>query len=66
MAEQQVVPGVGRRCIGFEPFENVCAYTATVQPALLWCERCEALRRKHLDAAFASISEGFLGRETSE
>lgn len=48
-----------RRCIGFEPFEGICTYSATVLPACLWCERCEKLRRAHLDKQIAAISKLF-------
>jgi hypothetical protein len=57
-AEQQVVAGK-RRCIGFAPHEGTCSWAATVQPALLWCQRCETLRRESLDRQFAEVSALF-------
>jgi hypothetical protein len=48
-----------RRCIGFGAHEGTCSGTATVGPALLWCRRCETLRREHLDRQFAEIKALF-------
>lgn len=35
---------------------------ATVQPALLWCQRCETLRREHITAQMAEVSKLFEGK----
>jgi hypothetical protein len=39
-----------KRCIGWGEHKGTCAYSATVQPAFLWCPRCEALRIETITA----------------
>jgi hypothetical protein len=48
-----------KRCIGFGEHEGICAYSATVQPALLWCQRCEALRIETITAQMDKIAASF-------
>jgi hypothetical protein len=61
MSEQQVVAGQ-RRCIGFGEHDGTCGYSATAQPALLWCQRCETLRREYITGQMAEISKSFEGK----
>jgi hypothetical protein len=48
-----------KRCIGFGQHEGICAYSATVQPALLWCQRCETLREEAITVQMENITAGF-------
>ena len=43
------------RCLGFGQFENKCD-AAVVSPALLWCPRCDALRRDHISAQLNTLA----------
>lgn len=48
-----------RRCIGFGEHEGLCSYSATVHPALLWCQRCEALRVEHVTEQMGALAGSF-------
>jgi hypothetical protein len=54
------------RCIGYGEFDNRrkngpgCHNPADANSALLWCKRCEKLRREHITQQFAEINAGFV------
>jgi hypothetical protein len=47
-----------RTCIGFGEREGKCSNIADT-PARLWCQECEAERRRSLTSQFAAITASF-------
>lgn len=47
------------RCIGFGEFEGDCEAEAGSTHSGLWCQRCDDLRRAHIDARMKEIMARF-------
>lgn len=46
------------QCLGFGEFEGACENIAGTPWTVLWCLRCDELRRAYLSAQFEKLAAG--------